>query len=160
MSKVKVRHIKRQEIFRIAEMGRNFAGLLPHTAEYHYDGVLAMARWLMDTPGKVLFVAVADDKIIGAVAGTVDPMYQYIVKEGDNIRNYMLAQEIFWWVEPEYRRTTDAGIRLLDTFEKWAEQNGADGVTMMNFDHLDKAPVKIYEHRGYKVYENHYLKEL
>jgi len=160
METVRIRQCRHDEVWRIAEMGEHFAALLPHSATYHPEGVENMARWLLDTPNKTILVAVTSEgKIIGAVAGTVDPMYQYVIVQEGGFRNYMLAQEIFWWVEPEFRKTTRAGAQLLEAWETWASMMGADGITMMNFDHLDPAPAVIYKKRGYKLYENHYLKE-
>lgn len=96
----------------------------------------------------VIFVAEADGGLVGMIAlvALVHPI---------NGRRY--AEELTWWVEPEYRRST-IGPKLLGSAEDWARQNGCQGLKMV-------APANssigtFYERRGYVLVESAYHKSL
>ncbi|RLI45231.1 hypothetical protein DRO61_10975 [Candidatus Bathyarchaeota archaeon] len=57
----------------------------------------------------------------GVILGLVYPLYYN--------PSVLVAQELGWWVEPEYRNTT-IGIKLLKEFEKEAKKRGAKKVIM------------------------------
>lgn len=69
-----------------------------------------------------------------------------------------VAKESMWWIEPEHRGGT-AAVRMLDAFEMWARRRGCQftGVAGMGDDPRVGA---LYERRGYRGAEVHYLKAL
>jgi ribosomal protein S18 acetylase RimI-like enzyme len=67
------------------------------------------------------------------------------------------GEELAWWVEPDYRRST-IGPKLLGSAEDWSRQNGCQGLKMV-------APANssigtFYERRGYVLVESAYHKSL
>lgn len=69
---------------------------------------------------------------------------------------YIVASEIAWWVNPNKRKST-LGTELLDAFEYWAKTIGADMIHMVS---LDDSVGKVYEKKGYTLFERAYMKEL
>lgn len=70
----------------------------------------------------------------------------------------LVAKETLWWIEPAHRGGTTA-IRMLDAVEKWAREQGCKfvGVAGMGDDPRVGA---LYERRGYRGAEVHFLKGL
>lgn len=69
-----------------------------------------------------------------------------------------VAKESLWWIEPAYRGGT-AAVRMLDALETWARGHGCvfAGVAGMGDD---PAVAKLYQRRGYRGAEVHFLKGL
>lgn len=84
---------------------------------------------------------------IGILAGMVQPFF---------FGNVLVASEVLWWVEPD-ERGKKAGEELLNAFEFWAQKVGCKLITMVC---LNDSVGKYYEKRGYRLYENAYMKEL
>jgi len=70
--------------------------------------------------------------------------------------NHLVASELGWWVEPEYRKS-EIGKELLDTFEDWATVNKCEKIFMVT---LDDSVGKYYEKRGYEIHERTYVKDI
>jgi GNAT superfamily N-acetyltransferase len=69
-----------------------------------------------------------------------------------------LAIETFWYVEPGSR---GQGLRLVKAFEAWAHEHGCDGCAIVHLaDSLENRLPKLYKKLGYKLVEQHFLKEL
>lgn len=69
----------------------------------------------------------------------------------------LLAQERVWWIDPAHRGS--AAARMLDAYEKWAVAQGCTFVGMAGMGN-DPAVGALYQRRGYRVAETHYLKPL
>lgn len=67
-----------------------------------------------------------------------------------------MAQERVWWIDPAHRGGT-AAVRMLDTLEDWARDVGCDFVGMAGMGG-DPAVAILYERRGYRRAETHFLK--
>lgn len=70
----------------------------------------------------------------------------------------IIAVETYWYVMPEHR---GVGIQLMEHFEQWAKDNGCDAVAFVHLsDSMPEILQKVYEKRGYKLIEQHFLKEI
>lgn len=71
----------------------------------------------------------------------------------------LIGSEFFWWVVPEAR---GHGLKLLKEYERWAvEDKGAKRIGMVHLLSLSPESLgKLYERRGYKAIEVHYIKEI
>ena len=70
----------------------------------------------------------------------------------------LVAQETFWYVEPESR---GSGLRLLRAFEDEALALGVKRVLVAHLKEINGPELKrIYEHRGYRETETTYMKEI
>lgn len=83
----------------------------------------------------------------GMLAGTCTPFL---------FGNKLVASEIGWWVEPEYRNS-GVGKQLVDAFEEWAKEKNCDMIVMVS---IDDSVGKYYEKTGYSLVERMYLKEI
>lgn len=70
---------------------------------------------------------------------------------------HFLASEIAWWVNEDQRKS-GAGNELIEAFEYWAKNVAR--CSIISLTSLDDKVGKIYEKKGYKLYERAYMKEL
>lgn len=68
-----------------------------------------------------------------------------------------LARETVWWIEPDYRGPS--ALRMLADYEAWAKGQGCDFVGMAGMG-ADPSVGRLYERRGFRPAEVHYLKAL
>lgn len=111
---------------------------------WNEDTLRTLVEVFLIGAGKVCFIFPGK----GMIAGAITP---FIL---DN--NKLMATEVAWWVEPEYRNQS-IGKELLEIFEDWAKFSGCQLITMVA---LDKELGKYYKSRGFKLYEQAYMKEL
>lgn len=69
----------------------------------------------------------------------------------------LLASEVAMWVE-EDKRNTGVGNELINAFEYWAKHFA--GCVFITLTSLDDKVGKLYEKKGYALYERAYMKEL
>ena len=93
----------------------------------------------------------ADDKLIGVLAAMlVDDCFN-----GDTIAN-----EHFWYVDPEHRRGSH-GIKLFKKFIAWSEEVGAKRISMVHLASLNAEKLgKLYERMDFVPLEIHYIKKV
>lgn len=69
-----------------------------------------------------------------------------------------LARETVWWIEPAYRGRS--AIQMIDAYEAWAfNEQGCHFAGMAGMGG-DPVVAKLYERRGYRRAETHFLKRL
>lgn len=92
-----------------------------------------------------------DNEIVGVLGGLCTPMF---------FSEEKVAIEAFWYVREDHRHGT-GGFRLLEEFERWAKNVGAQYVHLafMNKIHPEKMS-EFYERRGYTKLETIYRKTL
>jgi GNAT superfamily N-acetyltransferase len=96
-----------------------------------------------------IFALVKDGVIVGALGAVILP---------DTTSGDLRASEMFWFVGKEHR---GGGIALMDAFEKWGTERGAKQITMAYLkDSMPQIVESIYERRGYRFFEAHWLKEV
>ena len=88
----------------------------------------------------------------GVIAGMVyDTWFNTSVKTG---------QDLFWWIEPEYRNFASANS-MLRTLEDWARSQGALWFTMAVTETMRPQSLeKWYRRRGYEPSECHFIRRL
>jgi GNAT superfamily N-acetyltransferase len=88
----------------------------------------------------------------GLILGLIYPLYYN--------PDVLIAQELGWWVEPEYRNTT-LGIKLLKKFEKEAIKKGASKIMMIYLEAQNPGKMKnMYERLMYRPVEHTMIKDL
>lgn len=74
--------------------------------------------------------------------------------------SYVVAQELFWWVDKE-SRSTGIGAEILHEAEKLAKTHGAESMIMLSINGLDGKKVnKFYEKLGYVKREQSYMRAI
>lgn len=100
-----------------------------------------------------VFVAEIDGKVCGMSAVMLDNLwFNETVKIG---------QELFWWVDKEYRIGVHIWKALLKPVEEWAKKSGCKTYSMGNSAELPHNRLrKIYTRWGYAPKDMFYIKEL
>jgi len=70
-----------------------------------------------------------------------------------------IAKETLWWIAPESRSAASARF-MLDAYETWAREQGCACVGMAALANGSSIVGRMYERRGYRPMETHYLKGL
>jgi GNAT superfamily N-acetyltransferase len=68
-----------------------------------------------------------------------------------------IAKETLWWIDPAHRGS--AAVRMLDAYEAWAKERGCRFVGMAGMG-ADPVVGKLYQRRGYRAAEVHFLKPI
>jgi GNAT superfamily N-acetyltransferase len=98
----------------------------------------------------VSFVLEDDEKIVGFIFGVVAPF-----PLNDNVLMFI---ESAWFVKKEYRAHS---IKLLDRIEQYCKDNKVSRMVVGNTDMGDcERFKKFYERKGFKLFEQHFVKEI
>lgn len=98
-----------------------------------------------------IFVIEEDDAIVGIISGLCYP---------DPLCGRIIAQEVFWFVDENYRHKGYGGL-LISTFEAWAKTKNPSTFRLAHLADLRAGENKaLYEGLGYTVAEIAYEKEV
>lgn len=147
---ITVRQATVADVCHIVRMGRAFWAAIPHTQGIVYcpDSLAATCGEMLSQD--MLIYACDGAKPVGAVGGLCCPLFAN--------RDHLIAAELFWWVEPEYR---DSGIgrKLLAAFENAAIAAGAISLSMMAVQGLETEKAEaLYQKCGYSPTEKTWSK--
>ena len=103
-----------------------------------------------------IFVAVENDIVVGLLSGLIVNSYFDT--------NQILALELMWYVSKQHRGAS-AGKKLMEEFEKYAKEKGAENVIMIagHYSINEKKDMVLdhfYKKNGYIKLETHYIKSL
>jgi GNAT superfamily N-acetyltransferase len=137
------------EIMKIIVLAKQYDGVFSQhievDVEYAQKRYLAMVASGMMT----VFAMKRGGIIVGGLAGLVCP---------DINNGKKLAVECFWFVNEADR---GKGLLLLDAYESWAKSEGCDKMALIHLeDSFPDKLKKLYERKGYKLVESHYVKEI
>lgn len=146
----RVERLTETELPELARLGKLFyrEGALP--GKFVPEQFLATWRKFFELGFAAIFALRINEELVGALGAAVLP---------DPNDGVLVGSEMFWWVAPKAR---GHGLSLLNAFEEWAVfEMGARRLGMVHL--LSLAPErmgKLYERRGYKATELHYVKEV
>ena len=104
---------------------------------------------LIRSGAAVFFVMEEDGQMQGGLGA---------IKSPDLHDGKLIAVETFWFVSPQFR---GKGTLLFNAFEKWAIGHGCQKLAMVHLsDSYPGILRKLYKRRGYKLAEEHYIKEV
>jgi len=152
MSDIIVRPPTNDEIPRMVQMGEYFWKLTNYADKvpYIHKDVIQSCN-IMKEQG-LLLGAYSGDEIAGFIGGVVGTSYTNF--------NIKIGQELFWWIQPQYRNS-GAGTLLLSAIENRAKELGLTYWTMIYLVNIEPEKTKhLYERSGYKSTEIGYTKEL
>lgn len=105
----------------------------------------------IDLDRRVVILAREGAEIVGIIAGG-------IIQEA--LVGTSMANELIWYVKPSHRKRNVAK-NLLEMFERWADNNQVQYVTLSHYNNTLGDTVSIlYEKRGFEKMEVSYIKEL
>ena len=105
-------------------------------------------RGLVESGVATMFILEENGEMIGGLGCVVGE---------DLTRPRKIAVETYWLVDKDHR---GGGIKLLIHFEKWAENKGYIPAMVHLTDSYPDKLHKLYIRRGYRLIENHYIKEV
>lgn len=137
---------------RILELGTAFTLAYGNGMEPCEDSMRAITEGLITQDDGAMFVTTE----CGDVAGFIG-----LASFNSHInQSYKMAQELFFWIDPEYRGGKHARL-LLDAAEQWSVEIGCDKLLMMSVADLrGKLVGRLYTRRGFTQSEYVYYKEL
>lgn len=143
-----IRHATPDDVPRLVDMSR------------HFLASTAYGRLLIPTTEQleafVVLILTHGGALVAEVDGQVEGMIG-VVALAHPITQELVAEEVAWWVEPDYRKGT-IGPRLLQAAEDWAS---VKGVTVLKMVAPAKSDVgKYYERHGYTAFETAFVKVL
>jgi len=105
------------DVSRLSDLGEIFylSTILPQFADYDRDSISALLIGCIESDMSIVLVMETDGIIVGGFTGMVIPLYWNV--------GVLAAQQIAWFVHPDHRGPKS--LKLLSTFEKWAEDMGA-----------------------------------
>ena len=125
---------------------------IKNNAAFDYDSCKLFLTTCLENSDIVLFVCKDSSKLIGVTAGLLFPLYFN--------HNYKVTQELWWWVEEEYRGSK-AGNLMYNALENWAKEKEANAMFMIALeDQKVDAMVKVYKRKGFVGTERTFIKEL
>jgi GNAT superfamily N-acetyltransferase len=136
----------------IFEMARQFVAFAPYSDTFTTtDEELRLTiKHFIET--YKTFVAEVDGKVVGMLFAVLAPVWY--------APSHKAAVELAWWVDPAHRKGM-SGIRLVQAFEKWAEDQGASMVSMSNLEVGDNGLVANMLNRfGYRMSEQTHTKRI
>ncbi len=150
---MKVRPAAKDDLAAIMEMGQAFfeeSGLSDCT-DFDGNSFHTAVRKLIEGNFTGIILVAEDERIVGMAACLIYPFYFNV--------NTSVAQEIFWYCEPDHR--FGAGAALLDELEQAAKRRGVSVFIAASMSGLrDSALLRLYRRRGYKPAENTYIKRM
>lgn len=147
-----IRFATPDDIAECVAMGAAFfdeSGYSDETA-FDADDTAATMQRLIESEDGALLVAEIAGKIVGMAGALAYPHYFNTASKA--------AQELFWWVGPQYRGGS-AGVRLLQALEAWAKALGCTTLTMICLP-IDSPAERVYQRVGYRASERSYIKRL
>jgi GNAT superfamily N-acetyltransferase len=154
VTKSEIRDANEGDVLDLVDMGQNFfeeSGLSDVAA---WDaGSFEATIWTL-LSGQVsgsLLVAEQETILVGMTGAVIFPLYCNL--------KLNLAQEIFWYIDPDYR--TGLGGALLDELEVDCRRKGANiFMSAQIAGQRDEAFARLYQRRGYRPSENLYIRKL
>ncbi len=147
---VTIRPLEPEELPLCVPLGQAFH------AEYQLPGridpevfVQNWTNFIMGGQG-VIFSAWRSERVIGGLGAVIVP---------DLLDARLVANELFWFIEPDHRGGVTA-IRLLQAFEDWALVKGATErrIARFAFGKMGERLHAFYSRRGYCLVEMSYVK--
>ncbi len=132
--------------------------------------VLVMAKAFHEASGvPIPFSAAAASVLFDAAIADCNRLCLVYVRDGmargvlaavaapHHLAPVMLASEIIWWIDPDWRGI--AAAEMLCAYENWAIERKCRYAGMVGLG-ADPAVSKLYTRRGYQAIERHFLKPL
>lgn len=148
-----IRYARESDIERLCEMGAAFWDRSPWAAAGPFDAEKAANgfRQFIASPDMALFVIDRDGRgVCGALSIIISDLW--------TVAGGVMAQEGFWWVEPN---ASGEAMALWNAGEAFARERGAQVLAMVRLEGMrDRALDRLYRSRGYEAREHLYTRAL
>ena len=142
-----IRDAREDDIPQIVWMGRRAfeSGGYQRFVDFDPYSAAMSVRAFIDSPD-VAFVVCDRNHLVGMAAALIAPLYFN--------REKRLAQEIFWWIEPDHMRETKSLLIALETASM------SKGAAVMLLPSLTLSASRLYQRMGYQPMEHYHMKAL
>ena len=144
-----VREATENDLFDILFLATSFSREAHEVHKVDRVKVGELLTSLVQGENSALLLYEVEGKVVGFLAGLIHPML---------FSHAVVASEVAWFVEKEARGSY-AGKKLLEAFEAWAKEQGADWVTMGDITVVGNLG-PVYEKLGYENTERAYSKRI
>lgn len=144
-----IRQATKDDILDILVVCKQFARETKQPAKFDAKHFANSLGNLISLDHGLVLLSIEDDEVVGILIAVAS---QFVFSP------QMVATEMGWYVLPEYRDYR-RGVKLVQAFEAWAKEIGADFIAMSDIVQTQDLS-KLYERQGYKLSEKTYVKEL
>jgi GNAT superfamily N-acetyltransferase len=151
-SVTKIKRVTEEDIVNLSILSKQFS---KEAKENGYNLAFKQDKFtqsfvaIINNPDYYYLVAEIDDEAIGFFLGAIfHPLFS----------EDTIAAEMFWWVDKEHRGHS-AAIKMLKSFEDWAEKSGATQINVSDLQGVKNLD-KLYQRLGYKRSEVTYRKDI
>lgn len=138
-----VKNLDEVPLAQIERLGKLFVEESGSAKEFDIGHFVAKMKYPLELGVAKIWVFEKDSQIVGIIGGISSQLF--FVKD-------VISIEMFWFVDKENRGSI-GGIRLLETFEEWADKESEwTHVAFMERIHPDKM-LLFLENRGYEKFE-------
>jgi GNAT superfamily N-acetyltransferase len=149
VSKFKLQDLK--EYSRLAETFYQHSTIKDYSS-FDLESFTVFLKNCLTNPDIVILACKDNNKIVGITGGLLFPLYFN--------HNYKVAQELWWWVEEEYRGSS-CGKLMYDALENWAKEKQADSMFMIALEDTNvERMARLYKRKGFVGTERTFIKEL
>ena len=140
-----------EELKTFCQYGKNFADA-SGAGEFDDTSLLKSISDILSTKRGKFFVLEIDKQVAGGLGVVAFPCYFN--------RKNLRVQEIFWWVDPQFRNSRES-IKLFYKIEEWAKEIGANQVMVSAMAALETEKLdKFYTKKGFRKMDINYVKDL
>jgi len=143
-----------EDIPRLAEMAREFHkyAIADKGLGFSPSDFIKYSTFLMESPVANILMLGIEGKTVGTIAGIIAPWFMNF--------SQLILTELWWWVDPEYRKGNLA-FGLLDALTEWGRYRGATTFIMVSIGAEREGAVKrYYKRKGFAYMETHFVKEI
>ena len=144
-----VREATQDDAFDVLMLAHQFGKEAPAGFKFSKDKVESFFDRVLADPTMVWFVSEDEDGIGGFIVGHF-PDHPF--------NDILTAIELGWFVTKDKRRGTSA-MRLVQAFESWAKEKGADWTALSDITGIQDLS-QLYIRRGYQLAERSFMKEV
>lgn len=144
-----IREATEDDELEVLMLVKSFTKEAPEEYVWNKEKMSNLFHVCLESPASGLFVAEEDGSLVGFIAATLaEPMFA----------DYTVATELAWFVDKDHRNARTS-VKLLRTFEDWAESKGAKYTALADITGL-RSLENLYSKLGYSSTETTYLRKL
>jgi len=151
---MRVRRANHEDIKAFVKQAEAFFAVSPMSERAAFDEpkFAKFCDQALESDTFAFWVVDRDGEIVGISGAMTFPLYF--------APTIKIAQELFWWIEPEARGTS-AGKQMMFEIEGWAEQVGASHLLMIALENdRSKTMERFYGRNGFAPLERIFIKEI
>lgn len=142
-----IRQATEDDIFDLLILGRQF--IKESGYKWDRERVEEIMNNLISNDESCIIVYEVDGEVVGGLLGTTAEPFLSHQKQ---------AHEMAWFVDKDHR-DNKGGIGMMKAFEEWAKDLGCTEIIMGDIVGV-RDLTNLYEHKGYKMVEKLYSKEI